>query len=168
MYAADAAVPIALDPARRILLKAMGVAGLAGLGMGCDIITKARAANVPDWPADAFSKKNPADATKALYDKTAEKSDKITLDVPEIAENGAVVPVTISVTLPDVTSIAILIAENPFTLAATYRIPPGTQASVACRLKMAKTSKVIALVESGGKLYSTAKDVKVTLGGCGG
>ncbi|MGH8820717.1 MAG: thiosulfate oxidation carrier protein SoxY [Rhodoferax sp.] len=153
---------------RRGTLRTIGIAGVAGLGIGFGVMTPALAANAPDWPADAFSKKNEADALKALYGRTVESSDKISLEAPEIAENGAVVPIAAAATLPDVTSMAFLVAENPYTLAAVYRIPPGTQPSVACRLKMGKTSKVIAVVESGGKLFSASKDVKVTLGGCGG
>ena len=90
------------------------------------------------------------------------------LDAPEIAENGAVVPIAVASTLPNVTGIAILVLENPNVLAAAYKIPAGTQASVSNRLKMAKTTKVLAVVESGGKLYSATKEVKVTVGGCGG
>jgi sulfur-oxidizing protein SoxY len=90
------------------------------------------------------------------------------MDAPEIAENGAVVPISVSSTLDNVTSISILVAENPNALAASYRIPEGTLPSVANRLKMAKTTNVIAIVEAGGKLYSTTKEVKVTVGGCGG
>ncbi len=108
------------------------------------------------------------DAVKALYGKTAEASDMVKMDAPEIAENGAVVPISVSSTLADVTSIAILVAENPNALAASYQIPAGTLPSVASRLKMAKTTNVIAIVEAGGKLYSTSKEVKVTVGGCGG
>jgi sulfur-oxidizing protein SoxY len=78
------------------------------------------------------------------------------------------VPISVSSALPDVTSIAILVTENPFPLAAMYKIPPGTSAMVSNRLKMAKTSNVVALVESGGKIYSASKEVKVTVGGCGG
>ena len=78
------------------------------------------------------------------------------------------VPIAVSTTLPDVTSIAILVSENPFPLAANYPIPPGTSPMVANRLKMAKTSKVIALVASGDKVFSATKEVKVTVGGCGG
>jgi sulfur-oxidizing protein SoxY len=79
-----------------------------------------------------------------------------------------VVPISVSSSLPGVTSISILVTENPFTLAASYKIPEGTMASVSNRLKMAKTSNVIAIVEAGGKLYSASKEVKVTVGGCGG
>ncbi len=78
------------------------------------------------------------------------------------------VPISVSSTLADVTSISILVAENPNALAASYKIPAGTLPSVANRLKMAKTTNVIAVVEAGGKLYSTSKEVKVTVGGCGG
>ena len=78
------------------------------------------------------------------------------------------VPISVSSTLADVTSISILVAENPNALAASYKIPAGTIPSVANRLKMAKTSNVIAVVEAGGKLYSATKEVKVTVGGCGG
>lgn len=90
------------------------------------------------------------------------------LDAPEIAENGAVVPISVSSTLADVTSISILVADNPNALAASYKIPPGTMPNVANRIKMAKTTNVVAVVEAGGKLYSTTKEVKVTVGGCGG
>ncbi len=130
-------------------------------------VTAAHAA-APDWPEEAFKQKSFDDAVKTLYGKPFEMSDKVMLEAPEIAENGAVVPISVSSTLPNVTSISFLVPENPFTLAASYKLPDGTAASVGCRLKMAKTSDVIALVESGGKLYGAKKEVKVTLGGCGG
>lgn len=157
------------DAARRTILKGALAGGLVGLGFATGSMLPAYAeANVKDWPGDAFKLKSEADTLKALYGKTAEPSDKINLDAPEIAENGAVVPIAVSSTLPKVTGIAILVLENPNVLAAAYRIPEGTQASVSNRLKMAKTSKVVAVVESAGKLYSATKEVKVTVGGCGG
>ena len=131
-------------------------------------LSRAFAADAAEWPQDAFKQKSEADALKTLYGKTAEASDKVKLDAPEIAENGAVVPIAVSSALPNVTSIAILVPENPFPLAAAYKIPEGTQAAVASRLKMAKTSKVVGMVEADGKLYSATKEVKVTVGGCGG
>ena len=132
------------------------------------LVQQALAADAKGWPAEAFKAKNEADALKALYGKTATASDKISLDAPEIAENGAVVPIAVSSSLPKVTAIAILSPHNPYTLTAAYKIPEGTEAMVANRLKMAKTSKVIAVVESDGKLYTASKNVKVTVGGCGG
>ena len=154
--------------ARRTVLKGAVAGGLMGLGFGSFPFPAYAAADAKEWPADAFKEESEADALKKLYGKTAEPSDKISLDVPEIAENGAVVPIAASSSLPKVTAIAILVLENPFTLAAAYKIPEGTEALVANRLKMAKTSKVVAVFESNGKLYSAAKEVKVTVGGCGG
>lgn len=144
-----------------------GLLGLFALA-GLTTLVQRAWASAPGWPEAAFQQKSEDDAIKQLYGKPFEKSDKITLDVPEIAENGAVVPVTISSTLPNVTAISILVPNNPSALAASYKIADGTMPSVGCRLKMAKTSNVTAVVESDGKLYTTAKEVKVTLGGCGG
>ena len=153
---------------RRLVLKGAGTVALAGLGVISLDLPAAFAAANDKYPEDAFKQKSDTDAIKSLYGKAAEPSDKVKLDAPEIAENGAVVPISVSSSLPDVTSISILVAENPNALAASYKIPAGTLPSVANRLKMAKTTNVIAIVEAGGKLYSATKDVKVTVGGCGG
>lgn len=160
--------PDAPDAARRKILKGAVAGSLVGLSFGAFPIPAFADVDAKIWPADAFKLKSEADTLKALYGKTAEASDKVSLDAPEIAENGAVVPIAVASTLPNVTGIAILVLENPNVLAAAYKIPEGTQASVSNRLKMAKTSKVVAVVESGGKLYSATKEVKVTVGGCGG
>ncbi len=155
---------------RRTIVKAAAAAALAPLGVTAvaPLRRAQAAADASAWPKNAFAQKTEADAIKALYGRTPEPSDKVTLDAPEIAENGAVVPISVSTSLPNVNSIAIIISGNPFPLAANYRIPAGTSATVANRLKMAKTSKVLALVESGGKVFSASKEVKVTVGGCGG
>jgi sulfur-oxidizing protein SoxY len=151
---------------RRLILK--GVGSVALLGLGNAPFSLAYAAANDKYPEDAFKQKSDADAIKSLYGKTAEASDKVKLDAPEIAENGAVVPISVTTTLENVTSIAFLVSENPNALAASYLIPEGTLPSVANRLKMQKTTNVIAIVEAGGKLYSATKEVKVTVGGCGG
>ena len=160
------------SPTRRLILKGIGVIALAGLGAKLGVLTfaptPAFAAANDKWPEEAFKQKGEADAIKALYGKTAEASDKVKLDAPEIAENGAVVPISVTTTLTDVTSISFLVADNPNALAASYIIPPGTNPAVANRIKMAKTSNVTAIIEAGGKLYSATKEVKVTVGGCGG
>jgi sulfur-oxidizing protein SoxY len=152
---------------RRVILQGAGAVALVGLG-NMSFSSPAFAAANDKYPEAAFKQKSDADAIKALYGKTAEASDKIKLDAPEIAENGAVVPVAVTTTLADVSSISFLVTENPIVLVASYRIPAGTVPSVANRIKMAKTSKVTVLVEAGGKLYSANKEVKVTVGGCGG
>ena len=154
--------------ARRMVLKGAGVAALIGLGVIPFDVPQAFAAANDKYPEDAFKQKNEADAIKALYGRTAEPSDKVKLDAPEIAENGGVVPMSVTTTLDKVSSISLFVAENPNALAASYKFPDGTIPAVANRLKMAKTSNVTAIVEADGKLYSATKEVKVTVGGCGG
>lgn len=151
---------------RRLILQGAGLVALVGLG-NLPFAPALAAAN-DKYPEEAFKAKNEADAIKSLYGKTAEASDKIKLDAPEIAENGAVVPVSVTTQLADVTSISFFVAENPVALVASYKFPAGTMPAVANRIKMAKTSNVVVVVEAGGKLYSTTKEVKVTVGGCGG
>ena len=153
---------------RRLILKGAVTVALIGLGNVPFSLAPAFAAANNKYPEEAFKAKSDADAIKSLYGKTAEASDKVKLDAPEIAENGGVVPISVSTSLADVTSISFLVSENPNALAASYKIPAGTLPSVANRLKMAKTSNVIVIVEAGGKLYSATKEVKVTVGGCGG
>jgi len=153
---------------RRLILQGASVVLLTGLGIHSFSPAAVLAAANDKYPEDAFKQKGAADAIKSLYGRAAEPSDKVKLDAPEIAENGAVVPISVSTTLTEVTSISFLASENPNALAAVYRIPPGTLPNVANRLKMAKTCNVIVIVEAGGKLYSATKEVKVTVGGCGG
>ncbi len=148
---------------RRLVLQGASAVALIGFGA-----PPALAAANDKYPEDAFKQKTDAEAIKALYGKTAEPSDKVKLDAPEIAENGAVVPIAVATTLTGVTSISFFVSENPNALAASYVIAEGTMPAVANRLKMAKTCNVIAIVESDGKLYSATKEVKVTVGGCGG
>lgn len=152
---------------RRLVLAGVGSVALAGLGIAACPSPAASAAN-DKYPEAAFQQKDEKEAIRLLFGRTAEPSDQIKLDTPDIAENGAVVPISVMTSLADVTSIAFILPENPNVLAAYYRIPSGTMPNIANRLKMAKTSNVIAIVEAGGKLYSAAREVKVTVGGCGG
>jgi len=153
-----------------MILKGAAVCGVASLGLAelPLLLQQAYAADAPGWPAEGFKQKNEADVLKALYGKAATESDKVVVDAPEIAENGAVVPIGVKSSLPKVTAMAVMVLNNPFPLASAYKIPDGTEAMFASRLKMAKTTKVVAVVESDGKLYTASKEVKVTVGGCGG
>jgi sulfur-oxidizing protein SoxY len=151
---------------RRLVLQGAGAVALFGLGGLA--APPARAAANDKYPEEAFKLKTDKDVIQALYGRTAEASDRVKLDAPEIAENGAVVPISVTTTLENVTSISFLVTGNPNALAASYAIPEGTVPSVANRLKMQQTSNVIAIVDAGGKLYSATKEVKVTVGGCGG
>jgi sulfur-oxidizing protein SoxY len=153
---------------RRLVLQGAGAVAMVGLGNLRFGLVPALAAANDKYPEEAFKAKSEADAIKALYGKTPEASDKVKIDAPEIAENGAVVPVSVTTALAEVTSISFLASENPVVLVANYKIPPGTLPSVGNRIKMAKTSNIIVVVEAGGKLYSATKEVKVTVGGCGG
>ncbi len=118
---------------------------------------------------DAFSAKNLDEALTAMGVKTQESNDVfIQLTVPEIAENGAIVPVKVISTYPKVERISILVEKNPNVLAANFIFPQGTEPMLTTRVKMGQTCNVIALVKADGKYYRSAKEVKVTAGGCGG
>jgi len=95
-------------------------------------------------------------------------SDAVKLKAPDIAENGAVVPVTVSADMANVDAISIIAASNVSPLTSTYMLTAACEPFVSTRIKMAKTADVIAVVKAGGKLYSATKEVKVTIGGCGG
>jgi sulfur-oxidizing protein SoxY len=121
------------------------------------------------WPEKAFSSSAAAEAMTELFgtDQTM-PSSAITLSAPEIAENGAVVPVTVETTLENVQSVSIVVEKNPRPLAISFEIPAGTLPNVACRIKMGQTSPVMAVVKTDSGLFSATKEVKVTIGGCGG
>ena len=150
-----------MDVGRRLLLK--GGAALAVLA------ALPRAVLAAVWPEKAFAATEADAAMSALFGANgATPSDRITLKVPEIAENGAVVPVTISTTLENVESISIVVENNPRPLAASFEIPAGTLPNVSSRIKMGETSDVVAVVKTQTGIYSATKQVKVTIGGCGG
>ena len=119
-------------------------------------------------PDVAFNADDPDQAIKKMFGQATTDNDRVSMKIPDIAENGAVVPVTINTDLPDVESISIVVDNNPTPLAASFNMTPRTLPSVSVRIKMGETSRVQALVMSDGKLYSTSKEVKVTIGGCGG
>jgi sulfur-oxidizing protein SoxY len=122
-----------------------------------------------DWNKAAFET-NSMDATvKALGGSTPAQSKDITFfQTPDIAENGAVVPIGITSNIPKTESIAILVEKNPNMLAAVFDVPAGTEPSLSTRIKMGQSSNVYALVKADGKYYVASKEIKVTLGGCGG
>ena len=121
-----------------------------------------------DWPSEAFKTDTLGAAIKALYGVDADSSDKIALKAPDIAENGAVVPITVTSDLDKVESISIYVDGNPNPLAASFDIGEHGVADVSTRIKMSKTSNVVAVVKADGKAYQTSQEVKVTIGGCGG
>ena len=121
-----------------------------------------------DWDSKVFDAKSLEDAMKAMgADKFVESTD-VSLVASDIAENGAVVPVSVSSKAPKTEFIAILIDKNPNAMAASFVIPPGTEPEISTRVKMAGTSNIHALVKADGKWLVATKEIKVTLGGCGG
>ena len=121
------------------------------------------------WNKAAFESHSLDDALKAMGGGPAAQSkDIVFVSTPDIAENGAVVPIGITSHIPNTESIAILIEKNPNMLSAVFDIPPGTDPALSTRVKMAQTSNVYALVKADGKYYVASKEIKVTLGGCGG
>jgi sulfur-oxidizing protein SoxY len=146
-----------------------GTSGAAVLGLAAVAgLFKPGSAWAQAWNKAAFDTKSFNDAVKAMGGASAAESKDIVITSPDIAENGAVVPFTIASKLPKTESVAILVEKNPSILAANFAIPDGTEPWVNTRVKMGQTSNVIALVKADGKFYYASKEVKVTLGGCGG
>ena len=120
------------------------------------------------WMRAAFEGKSVDEVIKALGLSKPVESIDIVFTAPDIAENGAVVPVAVASKIAGTQSIMILVEKNPSSLAAEFEILPGTEANVGTRVKMGQSSNIHAVVKAGGKYYVATKEVKVTLGGCGG
>ena len=152
---------------RRTLLKSTVATGTIAIAIGAGLLTPQ--AVLAAWPKAAFSAKSIDDVlTTLLGGKQPASSSDIQVEAPDIAENGAVVSVTVKTSIPNAEQISILVKENNMPLAASYVLSPDTDGFITGRIKMAKTSDVIAVVKAGNKLHMAKKSVKVTLGGCGG
>ena len=154
---------------RRQALKTGGGLTIMSLVAAAGWLPAGRARAADSWNKAAFDTKSLDDTMKALGGGAPSQSkDIVFFQTPDIAENGAVVPIGITSNIPKTESIAILVEKNPNMLAAVFDIPPGTDPSLSTRVKMGQSSNVIALVKADGKYYTAAKEIKVTLGGCGG
>jgi len=158
-----------MNSQRRQVLKTGGSVTLLTLIAAAGWLPAGEAMAADAWNKAAFDTKTLDETMKALGGGTPVQSKDITFfQTPDIAENGAVVPVGITSAIPKTESIAILIEKNPNMLAAVFDIPPGTEPSLSTRVKMGQSSNIYALVKADGKYYMASKEVKVTLGGCGG
>ncbi|WP_019447600.1 thiosulfate oxidation carrier protein SoxY [Cupriavidus sp. BIS7] len=161
-----------MNQTRRQALKAGGNLALMGAlfatGLTRSVLARAAEQAAAGWNPAAFATTSVDGTIKALNGTSAAQSAEITLTAPSIAENGAVVPITVTSNLPKTQSIAILVEKNPNTLAAAFDLAEGTTPTVNTRVKMGQSSNVYALVKADDKFYVTSKEVKVTLGGCGG
>jgi len=155
------------NPKRRILLQGSLTAGAVGVAVGTGLLTPR--ALLAAWPESTFTTEQMNDALKELLGtKTYQASDRVKLKAPDIAENGAVVPVTIETDVEGIESISIIATENQTPLIASFNLGAGALGFVSTRIKMAKTATVIALVKAESQVMSASKEVKVTIGGCGG
>jgi sulfur-oxidizing protein SoxY len=152
-----------MNQLRRALLRAAGAGMLIAAGL-----LKPLQALAAEWNKSAFDAKTLADALKSIGATMPIESKDILIKAPEIAENGAVVPVEVTSKIPNTQSIAILADKNPFPLIASFDLMNGTEGFVSTRIKMGQTSQLRAIVKADGKVYSASKEVKVTIGGCGG
>lgn len=145
------------------------VGGVLGLMAAAGLITMEQAhAQQQAWNKAAFEAKTADETVKALGGTTAAQSGDIAITAPDIAENGAVVPVAVTSKIPNTQGIYVLVEKNPNALAAGFTLPAGTEPTVSTRIKMGQTSNVHAVVKADNKFFIATKEVKVTLGGCGG
>ncbi|RLA25118.1 MAG: thiosulfate oxidation carrier protein SoxY [Gammaproteobacteria bacterium] len=144
---------------RRLVLK--GIFALGAIAALPRLLLAAR-------PDSVFQETDADKVIADLFGQAPTDSDQVMMKIPDIAENGAVVPVTIKTDLENVESISIVVVNNPTPLAASFIMSPRSVPTVSVRIKMGESSQVVALVKAGGAVYSTTKEVKVTIGGCGG
>jgi len=151
-----------MNTSRRTAIQSTGAfASLIALGL----VTQSQAQAAVDQAS--FQVKTLDDALKAIGGTPA-KSEQVSVVSPDIAENGAVVPVGVTSQLANTTEIYLIVEKNPTPLSCAFFIPAGTAADVQTRLKMGQSTNVVAVVKADGKLFSATKETKVTLGGCGG
>jgi len=152
---------------RRIFLKRSVAAGAVGVAAGAGLLAPQQI--LAAWNKEAFESKDLNGGLNALLGNAdLEASSAIQVKAPDIAENGAVVPISITTTLEGVESITVVASNNPVPVVANFILGKGAAGFVSTRIKMGKTGDVIAVVKANGKLYSAKKEVKVTIGGCGG
>ena len=156
-----------MNQLRRAFLKNAGTVGTVAIAIAAGLL-KPGAVFAAAWNSLAFTAKDIADAIKnAGYGGATESSD-IVIKAPDIAENGAVVPVSATSNIPRTTSMAIFVEKNPAPMIANFEFSNGAEPYISTRIKMAKTSIVRVAVKAGGKNYTSSREVKVTIGGCGG
>jgi sulfur-oxidizing protein SoxY len=154
-----------MQETRRSVIRAGGALGLLA-AFGTALLKPGRALAARNQ--SAFAAKSAVDAMRALGMTNAEESKDIAIRAPDIAENGAVVPIDITSNIPGTTSISVFIEKNPFPYTGTFDFAAGAVPFVHLRAKVGESTPVRVVVAAGGKYYTTAKEVKVTIGGCGG
>lgn len=155
-----------MNALRRNILKSAAGASAVAVAVAAGLLKPTQA--LAAWNKAAFEAKNVGDALKGIGVSTPADSKDITIKAPDIAENGAVVPVEVTSSIAGITSIAILAEKNATPLVGTFGMSGGAEGFISTRIKMGQTALIRAVVTAGGKTYTAAKEVKVTIGGCGG
>jgi len=148
---------------RRIFLKSTLATSLVGIAAGSGLLKSTE--TLAEWPARLFDAK---DIKSASGDDEGTTSTDIIIKAPDIAENGAVVPVTVETSLPNVESISIFVKGNLHPLSAVFILGPGVQPNISTRIKLTRTSEIVTVIKSGDKRFTTAREVKVASGSCTG
>lgn len=151
---------------RRSFLRFAGGVGGLFVAAAAGLLKTGMAWAAP-WNKNAFEAKAIAETMRGLGASNLIDSKDISITAPDIAENGAIVPVAVTSRIPNTQSIAIIAEKNPFPLAASFDIMAGGDSYVSTRLKMGQTSDIRAIVKADGKFYTASKEVKITVGGCG-
>jgi len=142
---------------------------IAGSAASLAVLAALPGKAMANWSDKAFAADKLEDAIAAKYGALPiADSNEIQIKAPEIAENGAFVPVTISTAIPGVTNMSIFTPANFSPLVASIDVMPRMKPEVSLRIRMAKTSNLVVIAQAGGKLYRVTREVKVTIGGCGG
>ena len=155
-----------IDPSRRTILKCAGAFGALTMGLVTGLVKSSNAV-AAQWNKAGFESKAMAEALKALGAGNPVESRDIVITAPDIAENGAVVPVAIVSKIPNTQQISIIAEKNPRPLMATFDVSSGSESYISTRIKMGETSNVWAVVKADGKFFAAKKEVKITVGGCG-
>jgi len=155
-----------MNISRRTFLKLTGGAGAFAAAFAAGLVASGQAW-AATWNKAGFESKALVDVMRSLGATEAVESKDIIITAPDIAENGAVVPVAITSKLPNTQQISIVAEKNPFPLAATFDISGGSEGYVSARIKMGQTSDVWAVVKADGKYFTARKEIKITVGGCG-
>ncbi|MFA4970955.1 MAG: thiosulfate oxidation carrier protein SoxY [Sulfuritalea sp.] len=156
-----------MDQLRRLVLKGSGAGGVLAVALAAGLLRPTRVF-AADWNKAAFESKAMADALKNIGAAGAAESAEILIKAPDIAENGAVVPIEVTSRIAGAESLALLAEKNPFPLMAYIDLTNGAEAYINTRFKMGQTSVIKVVVKAGGKSYIASREIKVTIGGCGG
>lgn len=155
-----------MDMFRRQLLRGAGATGALAAALAAGVLKPTRVI-AAEWNKAAFESRDLAGAVRGIGAATPVESKEIVIKAPDVAENGAVVPIEITSNVPNTESIWVLVEKNPLPLASEFNFSNGALAHVSVRLKMGQTSSVNVIAKADGKFYSAQREVKVTVGGCG-